>query len=389
MNLRISIFCLALALITNHTFAQNRPGGGRWAERERAGLAQKYKGITTDGKVLPNLFPIEKTGVDTRPMADAANKFIESLSDIQYLKTSFPVDSDEWRKWGNVHSYQRQGISFEELNSKQRDLAFEMIKASLSQKGSSLAMDIMKLNGTLGELTGRHSEYSEWMYYITIMGEPSTSSAWGWQLEGHHCIFNVFVLGDQVVMSPVFVGSEPVHATSGEFKGTIILQEEQTKALELISSLSTSQKNKAIIQTEKTRNQNRLEMFKDNEVVPYAGIRGTDLNAKQKSLLLNLVETFVSNLRNGHAKVKMNEVKKYIKDTHFAWVGGTGEKDVFYFRIHSPVVIIEFDHQSPIALGRRGSAPTRNHIHAVLRTPNGNDYGKSILAQHLQSKHKN
>lgn len=27
--------------------------------------------------------------------------------------------------------------------------------------------------------------------------------------------------------------------------------------------------------------------------------------------------------------------------------------------------------------------PTRDHIHVVVRTPNGNDYGKDLLRQHL------
>ncbi len=49
------------------------------------------------------------------------------------------------------------------------------------------------------------------------------------------------------------------------------------------------------------------------------------------------------------------------------------------------MILIEFDHQTPIAIrlpdGSRG--PTRQHIHAVVRTPNGNDYGKDLLRQHL------
>jgi hypothetical protein len=37
-------------------------------------------------------------------------------------------------------------------------------------------------------------------------------------------------------------------------------------------------------------------------------------------------------------------------------------KSVFYYRIHSPVVLIEFDHQRPFALRGIGSQPTRQHI---------------------------
>ncbi|HEY3120753.1 MAG TPA: DUF3500 domain-containing protein, partial [Vicinamibacteria bacterium] len=60
---------------------------------------------------------------------------------------------------------------------------------------------------------------------------------------------------------------------------------------------------------------------------------------------------------------------------------------VFYYRIHSPVILVEFDHQSPANLRHLAAdakAPTRQHIHAVVRTPNGNDYGKDLLRQHYQ-----
>ena len=65
----------------------------------------------------------------------------------------------------------------------------------------------------------------------------------------------------------------------------------------------------------------------------------------------------------------------------------SGPDAVFYYRIQSPVILIEFDHQSPVALpGPR--VPGRAHVHTVVRTPNGNDYGKDLLRQHYEA-HKN
>ena len=65
-------------------------------------------------------------------------------------------------------------------------------------------------------------------------------------------------------------------------------------------------------------------------------------------------------------------------------MGGTGPDSVFYYRIHSPVVMIEFDHQLPVALDGP-DVPSRNHVHTVVRTPNGNDYAKDLLRAHLQA----
>ena len=70
-----------------------------------------------------------------------------------------------------------------------------------------------------------------------------------------------------------------------------------------------------------------------------------------------------------------------------------GEKmeDPFYYRIHSPVILIEFDHQTPVAIWDRSKprpGPVKTHIHTVVRTPNGNDYGKDLLREHLEEKHR-
>ena len=49
--------------------------------------------------------------------------------------------------------------------------------------------------------------------------------------------------------------------------------------------------------------------------------------------------------------------------------------------------MIEFDHHSGVWLSN--SDPAKFHIHTVVRTPNGNDYGKDLLRQHYEQSHKN
>ncbi|HYG74663.1 MAG TPA: DUF3500 domain-containing protein [Planctomycetota bacterium] len=356
-------------------------------DAEEKGLAEPFKGITTDGKVRSGLFPIRVTGVSTEPVRKAAQKFIASLSEEQKKKTLFAADDVEWRKWMNQHFYIRQGVSFEEMSKEQHEAALKLLKTGLSKKGFELSRDVMRLNHTLAELTGKFGDYGEGRYFLTIMGEPSETKPWGWQLDGHHLIVNYFVLGDQVVMTPSFWGSEPVIARSGKYKGTSILQEEQSKGLELINALNEQQRKKAVLNFSKTGNNNLTEAFKDNVVLDYAGISAKELSAAEREKLISLVALYVNNFSDGHATVKMEEVRKHLDETFFAWIGETKTDSVFYYRIHSPVVLIEYDHQKPIALGDRSGPPGREHIHALIRTPNGNDYGKELLRQHYE-KHK-
>jgi hypothetical protein len=365
---------------------QYRQRSLQWSEqRNTQGLAEPFKGVTTDGSVEQGLFEIRSTGISTASIATAANDFLATLNNDQQQRISFGIDDEEWRKWANQHIYYRDGISFDEMSPIQREAAQAMLGESLSARGLTLSNDIMHLNTTLGELNGDNFvEYGEGKYWITIMGTPSATEPWGWQLDGHHLNLNYFVLGDQVVMTPAFWGSEPAVAESGEYAGTAIMEDEQRYGLAMVNTLNESQRAQAILETSKTGNNIMTQAFSDNVVLDSAGIKVSELTAAQKQQLMRLIGIYVGNMREGHQGVRMAEIEAHLDDTWFAWVGETTDDAVFYYRIQSPVVLIEFDHETPVGLRHmypRG-VPYKEHIHAVVRTPNGNDYGKDILRQH-------
>src|SRR5262249_39895653 len=117
-----------------------------------------------------------------------------------------------------------------------------------------------------------------------------------------------------------------------------------------------------------------------NVCMSYEGIRYDDLSSKQQGVLRDLIGVYLHRLRPGHAKIRLAEAFDHLRDTHFSWIGAYDDHGPFYYRIYSPVVLIEFDHQPGIVYAN--DEPTRDHIHTVVRTPNGNDYGKDLLRQH-------
>jgi hypothetical protein len=370
-----------------------------FAQRADAALTQPYTGVTTDGAVIPGLFPLQRTGVSTKPIVDAADAFLASLAEGQQSRARFPIDSDVWMRWFNIHPFvMRHGFLLEDLNAAPRDAALAIMEASLSASGYQTARDVMRLNETIGEMTNSWEEYGEWLYWISIMGTPSVDEPWGWQIDGHHLNVNCFVLGDQIVMTPTFMGSEPVIADSGKYAGTSVFREEEHAGLELIRALAPPQQEKAIlsrsiISTDLPPGRSRAAdgrvqggAFCDNLRLPYEGVCCDEFSPAQQSLLISLLETYLGKVRPGHAEIKLAEAKRHLSETHFAWMGGTDDDSVFYYRIHSPVVLIEFDHESGIAFDN--PEPTRTHIHTVVRTPNGNDYGRDLLRQHYERFHQ-
>jgi hypothetical protein len=361
------------------SLAEARGGQGRGQDP----AADPFKGVTTAGTVVPNLFPIRATGVSTDAVRAAADRFLAALTPAQRAHTAYPVDDAEWRKWNNVHRYARQGVSFKEMTAEQRERAFDLMRAGLSAKGFAKSRDIMRLNGYIAELRNNQDEYGEFLYHLTVMGTPSPRDPWGWQLDGHHLIVNYFVLGDQVVMTPTFMGSEPVSAETGQYAGTRVFEDEEHLGLALMQSLTAAERQQATLQASKTANNALGQAFRDNLVLDYAGLRVNELAAPQRQRLLALIGEYVGSMDDGHARVRMDEVRKHLDQTYFAWIGDAAPDSVFYYRVHGPVILIEFDHQTPVALeGPR--VPGRRHVHTVVRTPNGNDYGKDLLRQHYQ-----
>jgi hypothetical protein len=345
----------------------------------RQSLQQPFKGLTATGEVEPELFPSRATGASTRPLLAAASDFLASLDARQRAAVSFPLDSEVWRHWSNIHrNVMRHGLCFAELSDRQLDLAYGIMRVALGTRAYETARNAMRLNEHLAELTGLPDEFGEFFYWISIFGTPSSDAPWGFQIDGHHCNINCFVLGDQMVLTPMLLGSEPVTAISGKYKGTTVLREEEAQGWAFMNSLTPEQRTKATIGYDLPFD-GFASGFKDNVVIPYDGLRVADMTPAQRALLADLIKLYTDRLPAAHAKVRFDEVSQHLGETIFAWIGQFDPVAPFYYRIYSPVIFVEFYHQPGVALPNTGY--NRRHAHALVRTPNGNDYGGVLLRQ--------
>ena len=349
-------------------------------DRARTGLAEPFRGIITDGKIVPGLFAIGKTGISLAPLLEAARNFVAALTAEERKVACFAIDDAAWRQWSNIHPWlMRHGVCLADLDGHQREAALALLRETMSAAGYQTARDVMRLNEHALEITGKPDEYGEWFYWVTIFSTPSPEEPWGWQIDGHHLNVNCFVLGDQLVLTPNFMGSEPVLARFGKYKGTRVFAAEEEQGYALMRALSSEGRQRATIGKD-LPGELFTAAFNDNRRIEPAGIRYDELPAEGRERLEALLATYTGRIRPGHAEIRYAEVKRHLSETHFAWIGPFDGASPFYYRILSPAILVEFDHQSGIIYDN--DTPSRDHIHTVVRTPNGNDYGKDLLRQH-------
>jgi hypothetical protein len=349
-------------------------------DRARAGLAEPFRGIAAGNAAAAGLFPLGRTGVSPAPLVAAARAFLAALDPQQRRAASFAVDDEAWRMWSNIHPWlTRHGVCLADLGHDQREAALGLLRESLSGAAYQSARDVMRLNEHALEITGKPEEYGEWFYWVSIFGTPSPDAPWGWQIDGHHLNVNCFVLGDQLVMTPTFMGSEPVLARFGKYEGTRVFAAEEERGYALMRALSPEERRRATIGAD-LPSELLTSAFNDNRRIDPAGISWGELTPEGRERLEALLATYTGRIRPGHAEIRWAEAKRHLDETHFAWIGPFDEASPFYYRILSPVILVEFDHQSGIVYDN--DKPSRDHIHTVVRTPNGNDYGKDLLRQH-------
>lgn len=175
---------------------------------------------------------------------------------------------------------------------------------------------------------------------------------------------------------------------SGPYKGTQILQREEKLGLQLMQSLPAEKQ--ALAQVYKNLKDDAMPKgrwnhddqrhlcgaYRDNRVVPYEGVLVSEMTQSQQDLVAEILDEYLLYLPSTARKIRLEQLKEWLHETYFCWIGGFGDHDAFYYRVQSPVILVEFDHHSGVFLTNK--EPAKFHIHTLLRTPNGGDYGMAL-----------
>lgn len=320
---------------------------------------------------------------------NAANSLVSSLTPTQLAQTTYHVDSPEWRTWSNPEFLlSNKGVRLDEITPELRDKVLAVLRLSLSPEGYEKALGAMRINGFLGDLVRSPQVMNEFSYNFVLFGTPSTTRPWGFSFYGHHLCLNIFFYQGQIVISPWFTGAEPNLIDEGKYKGTRILETEERLGLQLMQSLPAEKQARARTYKEmrdpamphgRWNHDDQRHVcgaYRDNRVVPYEGILVSEMSPAQQELVVGILDQYLLFLPATAKKLRLDQIKSWFHETYFSWIGGYTDTDPFYYRIQSPVIIVEFDHHSGVFLTNK--EPAKFHIHTLLRTPNAGDYGMAL-----------
>jgi hypothetical protein len=314
-------------------------------------------------------------------MAAVCARFVDSLSAEQKAKTTFHYNDGERIFW-YYPPMNRHGLPLRDMDENQRKLAYELMASGLTESANTRAKQIIQHEAILGEIekdAGVKSFVRDPdLYYWTVFGDPKGDEPWGWRVEGHHVSLHMHAWGDDVISTtPFFFGSNPAVVPQGRpHAGRSILGDREALGLELINSLDSGQRSKAVIAEDAPYDilsyNSSKALFPKEE-----GLPGSAMNGTQKEMLMSLITEYTNQVRDDVAEKKLAKVREQGLDNfHFAWSGGMKHGDKHYYRIHSGNFIVEYDNRQNDA----------NHIHSVLRDVE-NDFGVDVLREHLLLYH--
>ncbi len=275
--------------------------------------------------------------------------------------------------WTNfpVSDVPRPGLRMGKLSAMERTAVHTLLQTVLSPMGYQKVLDIMAADQVLtDEGTNYASGYDA--YTVALFGQPTVDAPWMLQFGGHHLGLNVTFVGDRAVCAPLHTGILP---SKFQKDGRTIrgLGRENDKAFDLVATLTPDQLRAARINHEISGLV--AGPGHPDAKLPPVGLAGSAMTERQRALLFSVAQEWAGVLNEAHCAQRLQDIKRSLPDTHFAWSGPTThEPDMngeSYFRIHGPNLLIEHAPQ-----GNQGGY--KLHVHTVMRDL-GNDYGKQLV----------
>ena len=294
-------------------------------------------------------------------IAKTVTRFLRSVPNEEMSRTSYCVGDREMYSWTNVPGLRPGGVRMGNLSEASQKRVWEALRSMLSEQGFAkvelVATDIERASGV-----GTTSDYT-----VAVFGNPLVDSAWGFQFDGHHLALNFLVYGNDLILAPMFLGSEPLSVD-----GKTPLQNEIRLGRQLFEALTAEQRELATVQGLVRKNvfagsgSGHIDQNRDLDLSVFdnVGLAIGDLSESQLEVLKQLVKEYLFNLSQPFADRVWTWVETNLSN---GLVTYSQLQDRIYYRVYVPdTVLIEYGDVEP------------GHIHTVTRLLNKqgrSDYG--------------
>ena len=303
-------------------------------------------------------------------MAQAAVRFLHSLDETQSRSARYDLASPERRSWTNSPVRgQAGGVALGDLDDVQLRAFSDLLAALLSAKGYGKVRDVMLGDDLRATVDGEPNEgVGIEAFRFAVFGEPSATSRWAVQLDGHHVALNVTLEGEAYSLSPSFIGTYPQAfvVANAELRP---LAADTDLAHELVTNLTPEQRSLAVIS--ESRGALRIGPGQDGVVPEPVGIPGNLLNGMQKETLLELASQWFDLMPAGPSRAHEQRFLDGLGETRFAWSGPLAAGSDVSWAIQGPSIVIEYAND---ARGGADGADPVDHVHTVYRDLD-RDYG--------------
>jgi hypothetical protein len=316
-------------------------------------------------------------------MTVAAGRFLEGLTPELRQQASFPMEADERLRWNfiPVNTFPRNGVPLKSMSEPQRELALNMLRAALSQRGYLTATAIIELETVLKAIESANARGGRGgmtrdpeLYFFSVFGTPAPKGVWGWRIEGHHLSLHFTIANNSAVASsPAFFGSNPHEIREGPRTGHRILASEEDTGRALVLALDEKQRAAAVFNAVAPGDIITMTTVKIDPLSP-GGLPAAEMDAKQRALLMQVIDAYASKMSDDVAADRLAKIKQAgLEKITFAWAGETEKGKKHYYRVQGPTFLIEYDN----------TQNDGNHVHSVWRDFNG-DFGRDLLREHVK-----
>ena len=358
-------------------------------------------------------------------MAVAATRLLDAVDDTQRAELAWPFPADAERRQWFYTPTDHGGLPLGHMSPQQQRMAFQLVATGLSTAGYVTASTIIGLENVLDHVEGFTASWGRprgrdpQLYYVRIFGDPQAPGPWSWRVGGHHVSLHFTIVDGSVAgTTPLFLGADPASAPLLGPHPLRPLEGVEDLARELTRSLDAAQHERAVVSRRAPTDLvlvNRSELYDGDGPVPLAdiwrgplegeylelatrvqlaadeaagltvddvaalswsttpkGLPAALMNPEQRDMLDTLLRRYAERLPDDLADEECAKfARSALDEVHLLWAGGLEPGQPHYYRLHSPVLLAEYDNTA------RGA----NHVHTVWRDPRG-DFADDVLAAH-------